>query len=161
MFDDESTKHADIVLPAETHAEKEGTVTHPEGRLQRLRPNVPLPDGVRPGWWALTEVLAATGTYAPYSTPEEVFAALCEEVPFYGATTYEEIGGQGLQVGRAGPGQVLDSRRRWRGGRGASSDADSASPAYASSDATARPHDGGRQRTASCSAPIGTSGPPT
>ena len=47
MFDDESTRQADIVLPAETHAEKEGTVTHPDGRLQRLRRNVPLPDEVR------------------------------------------------------------------------------------------------------------------
>jgi NADH-quinone oxidoreductase subunit G len=104
MFDDESTRHADIVLPAETHAEKEGTVTHPEGRLQRLRPNVPLPDGVRPGWWALTEILAATGVDAPYSTPEEVFAALCEQVPFYGPTAYEEIGGRGLRWAERDPG---------------------------------------------------------
>ena len=42
-FDDESTQHANIVLPAETHAEKEGTVTHPDGRLQRLRPQRPPP----------------------------------------------------------------------------------------------------------------------
>ncbi|HET8975426.1 MAG TPA: NADH-quinone oxidoreductase subunit NuoG [Solirubrobacterales bacterium] len=105
MFDDESTRHADIVLPAETHAEKEGTVTHPEGRLQRLRPNVPLPDGIRPGWWALTEILGATGTAAPYSTPEEVFAALCEEVPFYGPTAYEEIDGQGLRWAERDPGK--------------------------------------------------------
>ena len=34
-FEDESTRLADIVIPAETFAEKEGTVTHPEGRLQR------------------------------------------------------------------------------------------------------------------------------
>jgi NADH-quinone oxidoreductase subunit G len=105
MFDDESTKHANIVLPAETHAEKEGTVTHPEGRLQRLRPNVPLPENVRPGWWALTEILAATGAAAPYSTPEEVFSALCGEVPFYGPTAYEEIGGRGLRWAERDPGK--------------------------------------------------------
>ncbi|MGZ5334998.1 MAG: NADH-quinone oxidoreductase subunit NuoG [Solirubrobacterales bacterium] len=132
MFDDESTKHADIVLPAETHAEKEGTVTHPEGRLQRLRPNVPLPDGVRPGWWALTEVLAATGTYAPYSTPEEVFAALCEEVPFYGPTTYEEIGGQGLRWGDRDPGKSWTPESVEAGAAAASSDADSTSTAGSS-----------------------------
>ena len=45
MFDDESTRYADIVLPAESYAEKEGTVTHPDGRLQRVRPNVPPPQG--------------------------------------------------------------------------------------------------------------------
>ena len=42
-FDDASTKAADVVLPAEAYAEKEGTVTHPDGRLQRLRPSVPRP----------------------------------------------------------------------------------------------------------------------
>ena len=49
MFDDESTNHADVIFPAETHAEKEGTVVHPDGRLQRLRPSVPHPDTTRPG----------------------------------------------------------------------------------------------------------------
>ena len=43
MFEDASTKHADVVFPAEIYAEKEGTVTHPDGRLQRLRPAVPHP----------------------------------------------------------------------------------------------------------------------
>ena len=47
-FEDESTRLADIVIPAETWAEKEGTVTHPNGRLQRLRRNVPLPEGMIP-----------------------------------------------------------------------------------------------------------------
>ena len=29
---------ADVLFPLETHAEKDGTVTHPDGRLQRVRP---------------------------------------------------------------------------------------------------------------------------
>ena len=33
-------QHADVVFPAESYAEKEGTVTHPDGRLQRLRPAI-------------------------------------------------------------------------------------------------------------------------
>ena len=43
MFENASTKHADVVFPAETHAEKEGTVTHPDGRLQRVRPTSRIP----------------------------------------------------------------------------------------------------------------------
>ena len=43
MFENASTRHADVVFPAEFYAEKEGTVTHPDGRLQRLRPGVPAP----------------------------------------------------------------------------------------------------------------------
>ncbi len=56
-FDDDSTKAADIVLPAEAYAEKEGTVTHPDGRLQRVRPSVPRAGGVRPIWQVLTRAL--------------------------------------------------------------------------------------------------------
>ena len=104
MFDDESTRHADIVLPAESYAEKEGTVTHPDGRLQRLRPNVPHPEEVRPGWWVLTQLLAGVGDDVGYATPEEVFNAACETIPFYGATGYEEIGGQGLRWSERDPG---------------------------------------------------------
>jgi NADH-quinone oxidoreductase subunit G len=104
MFDDESTKHADLVLPAETHAEKEGVVTHPEGRLQRLRPNVPHPDDVRPGWQVLGSIATAAGIEVRAETAEEVFQALCAEVPFYGATSYEEIGGKGLRWQDRDPG---------------------------------------------------------
>ena len=57
-FDDASTKAADVVFPAEAYAEKEGTVTHPDGRLQRLRPAVPRPGQVRPVWQVLAELAA-------------------------------------------------------------------------------------------------------
>jgi NADH-quinone oxidoreductase subunit G len=104
MHDDESTSHANIVLPAESHAEKEGTVTHPEGRLQRLRSNVPHPDGTRPGWWALNEMLLRLGVDLDVGTPEEVFERLADEVSFYDTITYEEIGGKGLRWQERDPG---------------------------------------------------------
>ena len=104
MYDDESTRYADIVLPAESYAEKEGTVTHPDGRLQRVRPNVPHPKDVRPGWWILVELLAALGDDVGAATPEAVFELACQEVPFYGETAYEEIGGQGLRWQERDPG---------------------------------------------------------
>ncbi len=43
MFAGASAQASDVHLPAESHAEKEGTVTHPDGRLQRVRPSVPRP----------------------------------------------------------------------------------------------------------------------
>jgi NADH-quinone oxidoreductase subunit G len=104
MFDDESTRHANVVFPTESHAEKEGVVTHPDGRLQRLRPNVPLPHGIRPGWWALCEIAAKLGLDLPFGTPEDVFKALSSDVPFYGETAYEEIGGMGLRPQERDPG---------------------------------------------------------
>ena len=42
-FENATTAMADVVFPLETHAEKDGTVTHPDGRLQRVRPSAPAP----------------------------------------------------------------------------------------------------------------------
>ena len=103
MFDDESTSQADLVFPAESHAEKEGTVTHPDGRLQRVRANVPHPEGLRPGWWLLSQIGSALGQES-FGTAEDVFSALCREVPFYGQIAYEEIGGRGLRWQERDPG---------------------------------------------------------
>jgi NADH-quinone oxidoreductase subunit G len=104
-FEDESTRLADIVIPAENHAEKEGTVTHPEGRLQRLRRNVPLPEGMIPGWRFLDAVATELGVGLDAEAPADVFAALCDEVPFYEGLTYEEIGGTGIRWGERPAGQ--------------------------------------------------------
>jgi NADH-quinone oxidoreductase subunit G len=104
-FDDESTRLANLVIPAETFAEKEGTVTHPDSRLQRLRRNVPLPEGMIPGWRFLAAVAAQLGGGLRPESPAEVFDALSREVPFYDTLTYEEIGGTGLRWGDRDPGQ--------------------------------------------------------
>jgi NADH-quinone oxidoreductase subunit G len=104
-FEDESTRLADLVIPAETHAEKEGTVTHPEGRLQRLRRNVPLPEGMIAGWRFLDAVAAELGVGVDAEASADVFEPLTNEVPFYEGLTYEEIGGKGLRWGDRRAGQ--------------------------------------------------------
>jgi NADH-quinone oxidoreductase subunit G len=96
-FDDASTAAADVVLPAEAYAEKEGTVTHPDGRLQRLRPAVPRPDEVRPIWQALAELSARLGFETEIDSAEEALAALAGEVKFYAGVTADEIGGHGVR----------------------------------------------------------------
>ena len=56
-----TTAKADVVFPLETHAEKDGTVTHPDGRLQRVRPRAERPGDIRPGWQVLAELSLALG----------------------------------------------------------------------------------------------------
>jgi NADH-quinone oxidoreductase subunit G len=96
-FEDASTKAADVILPAEAYAEKEGTVTHPDGRLQRLRPAVPRPDEVRPIWQALASIADALGDDTEIGSATDALAALAAEVPFYAGVTTEEIGGRGVR----------------------------------------------------------------
>ncbi|HEY3193398.1 MAG TPA: molybdopterin-dependent oxidoreductase, partial [Solirubrobacterales bacterium] len=118
-FEDDSTRHANIVIPAETHAEKEGTVTHPDGRLQRLRRNVPLPEGMIPGWRFLAAVAAELGIEVAADSPADVFDALSSDVPFYDTLTYEEIGGTGLRWGDRDPGASWVPQDARRGPTGA------------------------------------------
>jgi NADH-quinone oxidoreductase subunit G len=97
MFDDASTTAADIVVPAESYAEKEGTVVHPDGRLQRLRPAVPRPDRVRPLWQVLAELGGALGDETGIDSAKDALGALATAVPFYADLTAEEIGGTGIR----------------------------------------------------------------
>jgi len=127
MFDDASTGAADVVLPAEVYAEKEGTVTHPDGRLQRLRPAVPRPDLVRPMWQVLAELSARLGEETGIDSAPEALEAIAAEVPFYAGITHEEIGGLGVRwqereaaagwaaVGESPPDPAA-SRREWSAG---------------------------------------------
>jgi len=91
-------RHADVVFPAEAYAEKEGTLTHPDGRLQRLRPAVGHPGEVRMEWQVLLELGRRLGLRGdPPPTAGAVFAELSEVVPFYRGLTLEDIGGDGLR----------------------------------------------------------------
>ena len=60
-FETATTAKADVVFPLETHAEKDGTVTHPDGRLQRVRPSASRPGDIRPNWGVLAELALALG----------------------------------------------------------------------------------------------------
>ncbi|HNA24091.1 MAG TPA: NADH-quinone oxidoreductase subunit NuoG, partial [Solirubrobacterales bacterium] len=53
MASTDTTEFADVVFPLESHAEKDGTITHTEGRLQRVRPAAARPGDIRGGWHVL------------------------------------------------------------------------------------------------------------
>ncbi|HSC02258.1 MAG TPA: NADH-quinone oxidoreductase subunit NuoG [Solirubrobacteraceae bacterium] len=90
-------EHANVIFPAESHAEKEGTVVHPDGRLQRLRTAIAHPGGVRSGWWVIAELAKHAGVDTGVLTSPMAFKQLVAAVPFYGDLTLEEIGGRGVR----------------------------------------------------------------
>jgi NADH-quinone oxidoreductase subunit G len=100
MFGSASAQAADVHFPLESHAEKEGTVTHPDGRLQRVRPSVPHPGAVRPLWQVLTDLSAKLGDETGAGTAEEVFALLANDSPLYAGLDYDQIGGIGILPAR-------------------------------------------------------------
>ncbi len=96
-FENATTKMADVVFPLETHAEKDGTVTHPDGRLQRVRPSASRPGDIRPNWGVLAELAQALGHDTGVTSQPSAFTALTEVIPFYAGITDAEIAGRGVR----------------------------------------------------------------
>jgi NADH-quinone oxidoreductase subunit G len=90
-------EHASVIFPAESYAEKEGTLTHPDGRLQRLRTAIAHPGQVRAGWRVLTELGRRVGYDARLLTSAMASAELFTAVPFYRGLRLEELGGRGVR----------------------------------------------------------------
>ncbi len=96
-FENATTKMADVVFPLETHAEKDGTVTHPDGRLQRVRPSAGRPGDIRPNWGVLAELSLALGHDTGIDSQPSAFEALTQAVSFYAGITDADIAGRGVR----------------------------------------------------------------
>ncbi len=94
---DAISEYADIVFPAEAYAEKEGTIVHPDGRLQRLRPAIARPGEVRAEWHVLAELALRLGLDLDVLSGQMASQQLFDAVPFYAGLTLEEIGGRGVR----------------------------------------------------------------
>ncbi len=97
--------HADVVFPAEAYAEKEGTIVHPDGRIQRLRPAVARIGGsgvtrsgsTRAGWQVLADLACRLDLDLGVLTGTMASQQLFDAIPFYAGLTLEEIGGRGVR----------------------------------------------------------------
>ncbi len=96
-FETKTSAKADVLFPLETHAEKDGTVTHPDGRLQRVRPAAGRPGDIRPGWQTLANLSLALGHDTGVTSQPTAFAALSRAVPFYASIADGDIGGRGIR----------------------------------------------------------------
>jgi NADH-quinone oxidoreductase subunit G len=90
-------EHATVVFPAESHAEHEGTVVHPDGRLQRLRQAIARQGETRAGWWVVSELSKRLGLDLGLHTSSQASQLLFAAVPFYADVTLDAIGGRGLR----------------------------------------------------------------
>ncbi|MCU0258953.1 MAG: molybdopterin-dependent oxidoreductase, partial [Solirubrobacteraceae bacterium] len=90
-------RHATLIFPAESYAEKEGTLTHPDGRLQRLRRAIGRPGERRAEWQVLAELSARLGKDPGALTSSMVTQRLLAEVPFYAGLSIDAIGARGVR----------------------------------------------------------------
>ena len=74
LFLTETAKLADVVLPGRSYAEKEGTFTNTERRVQRVRKAVEVAGETRPDTWIFTEVMNRMGYPQPHLPPSAASA---------------------------------------------------------------------------------------
>lgn len=98
IFLSESAEYADVVLPAASFAEKDGTFTNTERRVQRVRRVIPPKGESRPDWWITSQIAQAMGEEGfDYQSPAEIMAEINAVSPIYGGITYSRIEDTGLQ----------------------------------------------------------------
>jgi formate dehydrogenase major subunit len=91
LFLTETAFHADVVLPASAFAEKVGTFTNTDRRVQMGRPVVSPPGDARQDWWIIQEIAKRMGLDWNYKGPAEVFAELARVMPSFNNITWERV----------------------------------------------------------------------
>ncbi len=97
IFPTETTALADILLPAACFAEKEGTFTSTERRVQRVRKAVEPPGEAKAEWEWISELMRRLGHQADYPSPASIMAEIASLTPSYGGIGYERLAAGGLQ----------------------------------------------------------------
>ena len=97
IFLSETAQLADVVLPASSFAEKDGTFTNTERRVQRVRKAIEPVGESKPDWQILMELMNLMGCDKTYSHPSEIADEIAEVTPSYAGITYDRIEGEGLQ----------------------------------------------------------------
>ena len=102
LFMTETAKYADVILPGRSYAEKEGTFTNTERRVQRVRKAVDLAGDTKLDTDIFTEVMNRMGYAQPRLSAAQIMDEIASVTPTYGGISHarldgEDVAGRGLQ----------------------------------------------------------------
>ncbi len=98
MFMNDTARFAHLVFPAASFAERDGTVTNTDRRVQRFYKAVDPPGEAREDWVIIREVAKAMGGKGfDFASAEEIFDELVKLTPIYGGLSYKRLEGEGIQ----------------------------------------------------------------
>jgi formate dehydrogenase alpha subunit len=111
MFLTETAELASVVLPAASFAEKEGTFTSFEGRVQRVQKVIEPVGSSLPDSEIILQLAEKLGSSLPYSSQQQLMEEIEEMVPFYHHPAYANLDTGGLdwtdiESGRSGTGRL-------------------------------------------------------
>ena len=111
LFLTKSAQYADVVLPAVSYAEKEGTFTNTERRVQRVRKAVTVPGDMRTDIDILTDLMNAMGYPQKRLSSAEVMDEIASLTPSYAGISHARLdAGESLQwpcTGKDHPGTPI------------------------------------------------------
>lgn len=96
IFPTDTTALADVVLPVASFAEKEGTFTSTERRVQRIRKAVTPPGEAMTEWQVICELLSRFGIETYYQSASDIMEEIASLTPQYGGINYDRLGIEGL-----------------------------------------------------------------
>jgi len=97
IFLTETAEFADVVLPGTCFAEKEGTFTNTERRVQRVRKAVEPPGIALEDWKIICAISSALGYPMEYANPSEIMDEIASLTPLYGGISYHRLEKGSLQ----------------------------------------------------------------
>ncbi|HEY7649298.1 MAG TPA: formate dehydrogenase subunit alpha, partial [Methylomirabilota bacterium] len=103
LFMHETAERAHVFLPAAAFAEKEGTFTNSERRVQRVRQALQPPGQARPDWWITAELAKRVGRRLgialdrqfTYAGPAQIFDEMAALTPFLGGLSHARLDREG------------------------------------------------------------------
>ena len=98
LFLNETAQFADVVLPAASFAEKDGTFTNTERRVQRIRKAIEPIGESKPDWWIVCEIAKRMGAKGfDYDDPSAIMDEIARLTPSYGGINYKRLDEGSLQ----------------------------------------------------------------
>lgn len=91
LFHNDSNQYADVILPAAGFAEKEGTITNVEGRVQKVNRLRPAPGSARPDWSIVDDIASYMEQPLALASAETIAKEIAESVPLYSGVTHDHL----------------------------------------------------------------------
>ncbi len=103
IFITETAEFADVILPATSYLEKDGTYTNTDRRVQLGRKVMDPPGQARPDWQVTQDIANRMGLGWSYDSPREVFEEMVALMPSYTNLSYDNLGSTGKLYPNADP----------------------------------------------------------
>jgi len=98
IFLSETAQLADVVLPACSFAEKDGTFTNTERRVQRVRKAIEPVGNSKPDWWIICQIALRIGAKGfDFESPSQIMEEIARLTPSYGGINYNRLESGSLQ----------------------------------------------------------------